>query len=176
MGRLLLTDEIQTNICNALRAGNFCEEAAVAFGLSTSTFWRYMQVGEDVAKAKLACEEKGTKWQPATKHDDRMLAFWDAVTRARAHSEIEAVALLRKGMKDDWRAAAWYLERAHPSRWGKRLIREGGDEENPALTQAQATLMAHAMRLAFESVGIDPEEPENQKLLRAALEGAASVA
>ena len=40
--------------------------------------------------------------------------FREAVEQAEAEAEVHAVAILRRAMAEDWRAALAYLERRHP--------------------------------------------------------------
>jgi hypothetical protein len=46
--------------------------------------------------------------------------FYEEVLRAEAEAEVHAVAVIRKKMPDEWRAAAHYLERRFPDRWRRR--------------------------------------------------------
>jgi integrase len=65
---------------------------------STSTFYRWLARGEEEPTSIF-----GT--------------FRRSVERAEAEAEVEAVAVLRTAVVDDWHAAVTYLERRHPSRW-----------------------------------------------------------
>ena len=69
-----------------------------AAGISSSTYYRWMSRG---------AQEPGSEYA----------AFRDAVLRAEAEAEVHAVAILRRAMGEDWRAAIAYLERRHPHRW-----------------------------------------------------------
>lgn len=170
MAKLKLTDEKQTFIVNALKAGNYCDVAAKAAGLSESTFWRYMEMGERVSALLREAEEDPEVTFKPTQSQLRMLDFWEAVTRARAEAEVQAVAMLRKAMPEDWRAAMAYLERAFPKRWGLRKPGDGTDEVE--LTQAQAALIVQALRTVFDEVGVDANDPHVRSVMRDALESA----
>jgi hypothetical protein len=108
-----LTPEIQKTIVAAIRAGSYNEAACRAVGISETSFYRWMEVGE-------ADRERGVESAYAD--------FWEAVTRASAQAEVHAVGLIRQAMPDDWRAAAHYLERRFPRRWGRRDSVELGGE------------------------------------------------
>jgi len=41
------------------------------------------------------------------------------LARRLAEGELTAVSSVLAAAVEDWRAAAWFLERAHPERWGK---------------------------------------------------------
>jgi transposase len=171
MAKLKLTPAIQTKIVQALQAGNFCDAAATAAGLSESTFWRYMEQGEDVAKARAYCEEDNREFKPS-KTDEALLDFWEAVTRARAEAEVTAVAYVRKAMPEDWKAAMTFLERAFPKKWGKRLQAVENPEEDAEMTRAAARLVADAIRNTFASMGKDTDDPEVKAEMREVIERA----
>lgn len=134
MGRKhALTPEVHAAIVQALGAGSYAEDAARAAGVSPATYFRWMSEGE----ADLAREEES----PCRE-------FYEAASRAKANARLAAIAHVRSHMKDDWRAAAWYLERTQPDKFGRvdRLHHSGkvageGEEEQPLdlsrLTDAQ---------------------------------------
>lgn len=99
-----LSDEVRDRIVQALRAGNYAEAACQSAGISPSTFYRWMERGE--------------------RDEGIYRAFREAVKRAEADAEVHAVAVLRKAMGGDWRAAVAYLERRHPTRWRRGETRE----------------------------------------------------
>jgi hypothetical protein len=55
-------------------------------------------------------------------HPDKAYGdFCEAVEKTRAQAEVRAVALIRKAAMDGtWQAAAWFLERSHPGKWGRQ--------------------------------------------------------
>lgn len=114
-----LTPDVQDKIVSLLRAGGYVEAAAQAAGISPSTFHDWMARGERTGKA-----------------DKPYRDFKAAVDQARAEAESMHLALVSRAARDDWRAAAWLLERQHPDRWGKpsdrRAARANDDEPPPA--------------------------------------------
>ncbi len=100
-----LTAPVAATIVDALRAGNYVEQAVAAAGIHKATYYRWiaqgetdLEAGEDTAEARLC----------------------DAVARASADSEAEYVAMVKAaGERGSWQAATWFLERRYPSRWGK---------------------------------------------------------
>ena len=81
------------------------QAAARSAGVSESTFHRWMSRGEQ--------EQSGP-----------FRAFREAVVLAESEAEVYAVAILRRAMPEDWRAALAYLERRHPSRWRRQQTTE----------------------------------------------------
>jgi hypothetical protein len=93
-----LTAALIEKIAALMRAGNYAEQACRAVGIATSTYYRWI--------------ERGRREQFGIYHD-----FVEALRRAEAEAEVEAVVLLREAMPDDWRAIVAYLERRYPGRW-----------------------------------------------------------
>jgi hypothetical protein len=79
-------------VCEALAAGNRRVPSCRLAGIARSTFYEWL----------------------------RNPALSDTIKRAEADAEIEMIARVRAGASRSWIAAAWYLERAYPQRWGKR--------------------------------------------------------
>jgi hypothetical protein len=103
--RTKLNPEVQEQIVAAIRAGSFPEPAARAAGIAPATYYRWMRLGRE--------EDSGL-------HRD----FLEAVRRAEGEAEVHAIAVIRKQMPGDWRAALAYLERRHSERWGRRAAEE----------------------------------------------------
>jgi transposase len=100
-----LTAQLEEKVVQAIRAGNYAEIACRAAGIAPSTFYRWLERGER--------ETDGI-------HNH----FTQAVRLAEAEAEVHAVALVRRAMSDDWRAALAYLERRHPARWRRHSSTE----------------------------------------------------
>ena len=136
---------MQERIVKAVRAGNYFEAAAQAAGISESTLYRWLQRGAE--------EKQGIY------HD-----FREAVRRAEAESEVHAVALIRKAMSDDWRAALALIERRHPERWRRRETTELTGEGAPAARGRSSSL--DLSRLSDDEV-----RKLEELIARAAVEG-----
>jgi hypothetical protein len=97
-----LTLEIQDRIVSAIAGGNYLETSARYAGISPTAFYQWMSKG-DGKSAKSPYKE-----------------FRQAVEKARSQAEIRNVALIQQAGNDgSWQAAAWYLERSYPMRWGR---------------------------------------------------------
>lgn len=97
-----LTQDRHELIVQAVRAGNYREPTARAAGIGPSTLYRWLETGEADAEAEKDSPER---------------ELWEAVTRAEGEAEVHAVAILRRAMSEDWRAAVEYLKRRSPERW-----------------------------------------------------------
>lgn len=114
-----LTPAVQAAICESVRGGAWVEQAAEAAGVSASTVRGWLRRAED--------------------HPDdcgpAFLEFHAAYKKARADAEIEAIGVIRAASQRSWQAAAWYLERSHPERWGRsQRIQVEQDPENAPIT------------------------------------------
>ena len=126
-----LTDEVQENICNWLKLGYYQEDAAIMAGISPSTYYEWMKKGEserialDSGEDALALPEHPL---PASEEEPseiefvyRFMEFSEAVKKARAEAEGAHIRNIRKAADNGvWQASAWFLERSHPKKWGKR--------------------------------------------------------
>ena len=109
MPRPKLDEEISQRIVDLVRAGNYLDTAAHAVGISKSTLHRWLRLGRESNRGLYR-------------------RFLNGVERAQAESESRDVALIARAASDDWRAAAWRLERKAPRRYGVR-IQVGVQEE-----------------------------------------------
>jgi hypothetical protein len=122
-------------ILDAIRAGNHIQTAALAAGVGRSTFYEWLE---------------------------RFPDFADAVKSARAEAETRYVAVIEKAAATSWQAAAWWLERSAPSRWGRRTHAHGLDEpvkppplpEGPRVRTAER--LAALYKFALEEGHIKP--------------------
>ncbi len=83
--------------------GNYIECAAQEAGLSKVTVYNWIKRGED--------------------GEEPFTAFVNALKRAEAQAEREAVKNVRRAGREDnrfWAAEMTYLERRHPDRWARR--------------------------------------------------------
>jgi transposase len=102
VGRPKLDPAMTQRIIDLIRAGNYLEVAATAAGIHRSTLYRWMRHGRD--------QKRG-----------RYRKFLSQVEKAQAEAEARDVAIIAKAAPDDWRAAAWRLERKAPRRYGPRV-------------------------------------------------------
>lgn len=109
-----LTQEVQDQIVQILQAGNWLETASAYAGVDPSTVRRWMAKGE------------------GEDAEEPYRAFCAAIKQARAQAEIRAVTLIQKAAQDGtWQASAWYLERSHPDRWGRKRLEITGADSQP---------------------------------------------
>lgn len=113
------TPEAVQKIVQAVTAGNTRETAAAYAGITATTLYDWL------------------------KHKAE---FSEAVKKAEADAEVAAVTIIRTAMPKNWQAAAWYLERKWPDRWGRK-----------DRVTVEHQLQQEAERIAAE-LGIDKEQ------------------
>ena len=130
-----LTSARQARIVEAIKEGQWLDTAARIGGISPSTFFAWMQKGEQASSGAFR-------------------AFFETVEEAKCHAEALAVGLIEQaarglpyktirtvtgedgsvttteGVTQDWRAAAWLLERRYPDRYSPRQKLEHSGEIN----------------------------------------------
>ena len=110
-----LTPELQALVVEALNSGNYIETAAAYAGIHEATMYRGLERGR-IERTRMSDDEDAVPDPEETPYRE----FCEAVRKAQAVSEVQAVGLIRKAAVDgSWQAAGWYLERSHPKRWAK---------------------------------------------------------
>ena len=119
-----LTTEVIGNIANWLKLGYYQEDAAVMAGIGESTFYKWMKEARAL--------EEGEK-DPVDDSDELLIELIEAVKKARAESEGAHIRNIRRASDNGiWQASAWFLERSHPKKWGRRSALElSGEDGKP---------------------------------------------
>lgn len=128
-----LSPQLTKQICDIIRKGNYCQVAAVACGVPVSTFWHWHQRGKRVL------DEMGAEGLDQPDKKERMYVhLYQSVEEARANLEYRLAAAVSDKAPDEWRAAAWMLERLAPKRWGQhRRVELTGSEGGPVMTEVE---------------------------------------
>lgn len=132
MGRRpILNTEIQTRIVEALSGGNYLDTAAHYAGIAPSTLYNWLDRG----RRELSRQQNDHE----PREDEQIYVdFLESVEKARSRAEVQSVALIRKAaMEGTWQAAAWFLERSYPRKWGRMDRHEVTGAEGGAI-QLQA--------------------------------------
>lgn len=108
----MLTVELQDALVSHLASGAFQDEAAKACGVGKSTFYDWMRKGRDA-------QDKEAGGRDLNPTELLYLGFVTAVEQARGRATVYAHATIRSAMTKHWQAAAWYLERTNPARYGR---------------------------------------------------------
>lgn len=96
--------EVLEVICKGVKLGLSYERAAENAGVSRSVLHRWI-AADNAGKAQYR-------------------GVCDALAKARAEGETRLLARVIKAGEEDWRAAAWILERRHPENYARMERRE----------------------------------------------------
>ena len=101
-----ISAEVQKDICDALKVGNYRMVACEYAGIAHSTFKDWMARARGTSKRKNG--------------GDQYVAFAAAVKKAEAQAHVRNVTIVQNAGKKYWHASAWWLERKYPKMWGKQ--------------------------------------------------------
>lgn len=144
-----LTKEVTERAVQAIKAGNYNVVAAQFAGVTERTFYSWIEKGE-------SAERKSLDGETLTDDEASYLHFLQSIRSARNELEVRHTLSVNKAAEKDWRAAAWFLERSFPSRWGRNLRAEVTGRDGGAIpvsvSWAEAVKRAHKA----ESASADP--------------------
>lgn len=140
------TPERREKIIQLIKAGNYLETATQAAGIDYSTFRNWMNRGEDA----LQRQSDGDK---LTKVEKEFVDFVEHIQKAEAEAEARNLMIINKAASDSWQAAAWYLERKHHDRWGRKDrvqadVNHSGEVKNDVSLSLQSLSVEELRRLA----------------------------
>jgi transposase len=114
-----LNRELIDKLCTLLRMGSYIETAAESCGIPRQTFLVWMKKGANDTRG-IYHELNVAALKAMSDSEQRDLQTIDAASQGQY------------GMKRDWKAAAWKLERRAPKRWGSyQKVELGGNAEEP---------------------------------------------
>lgn len=132
MGRLKLDADRIAAVCGYIRKGHFFGIACNLAGISDTTGFEWMARGKadgedsDSMHAQFVREVDSAR---AFAEEEALQAVRDAMKpwKERSIKEIvgdegSATETTTADVKGSWQAAAWYLERTRPERYGKRQV------------------------------------------------------
>lgn len=125
--------------------------AAVVEGLNAGLSITSACAGADISAASYHL------WRSRASEGPPFSEFFDATTRARAKGVRALEAVVRKASQDDWRAAAWMLERRAPDEFSKRTQITGGDGGPVQVHDVTAAIDAELARRSAADLGIPVE-------------------
>lgn len=106
MAKTKLNEQTQAVIVEAIRKGNYIDNAAAMAGIAESSYYHWIERGDaDIEAGKVTIYSE----------------FSEAIKRAKAEGEqIDLDLIAEAAGKGNWQAAAWRLERRFPTKWGKQ--------------------------------------------------------
>lgn len=121
MRKTKLTKNVTEKLVKAIKAGNFIDVAVVYAGISTASYYRWRErADKELTRITKALEHNS--YAKILRSERKYVEFRDTIDEALSVAEVAAVFTIRSTFPDDWRSAAWYLERRYPDRWGRKII------------------------------------------------------
>lgn len=179
-----LTPARHDAIIASIESGNYFDTACSSTGITRQAAYLWLERGQAERTridTGITDTQRAENGDPPAHQERRYLDFFDAVERARALAEerhlrnIERLAMggtLHKETLDpetgkvigreyhlgDWRASAFYLERARTQRWGRRqTVEVSGPEGGPVgIDVSDGQRLAEQVRGFFANVRNDP--------------------
>ena len=136
----ILTEELIEGVATLIRKGNYVDRACAMAGISGSVFKKWLRIG---GKINRKAQHRGISIEEMADGDPDLILrakFARACMKASAAAEDRDVGRIDKHADDDWRAAAWRLERRFPKRRGQRKLEVSGPDGGPLQWQV---LVAH---------------------------------
>jgi hypothetical protein len=163
----LLTPQVHETIVNAVRIGAYLDDAASLAGISRGTLFRWLAEGRDA-------NDKSDAGEEITDRETLCRDFCDAVEKARADAMLRNIGVIQTAAQNGtWQAAAWYLERTNPKKWGRHDTVEVTGADGGAIqveVSVKDTLRAKfeaAERAALDVIEGEVIDDESPKELRA---------
>lgn len=152
--RPLLNPDLQKRIVDTIAAGNYLETAAGVGGIGVSTLHSWLD------KGRTERELADLEGRDPTPDKQPYVDFLEAVEKARASAEARAVLHIQRAASDGtWQAAAWFLERSQPGRWGRRdHLQHSGPTGGPVEVMVSGGELLHKLQQLAEQRGDGGQE------------------
>jgi hypothetical protein len=118
MGRpTKLNPEVIAKMAESVRGGNYPEVAAVAAGITATTYHNWMKRGRDLAER---LSKSGDGPETLSESERPYLEFVESINAASAECETNLVAVIVEAAERGEKGALEFLSRRFPRRWAKR--------------------------------------------------------
>lgn len=104
MAKLRLDESKIKDATKYVEAGNYAVVVCQFLGISEVTWYNWINKGEkDFIDGK----------------DNIYVKFFKSIKKAESVAEMRNVTIIQSSARENWQAAAWYLERKYKERWGR---------------------------------------------------------
>jgi hypothetical protein len=111
------TEGAVTAVLDLIRCGNSRTAACAAAGIPRTTFHDWIKAGEELV---LALQDGLILEEELTERERVLVGLRAGLYQAYAQAETWHVQNIRNHAEGDWKASAWWLERARPESFGKQ--------------------------------------------------------
>ena len=144
-----LDSERQKKLLAAIRHGNDKKVACVLAGISEATLYRWLEQSK----------KRGARAE--------LREFRESLERAEAEAEVIKVGRINQAADNGrWQAAAWWLERKHPERWGQQtkikteVSGPNGEPISISIEEARKVVLEMLNEGESDGLIIEGESPE----------------
>jgi len=107
-----LNEGVIRGLVRSIKLGSWQGDACAVVGIHPATLRRWMEAGERLAEREGEMSER----------EELLVKLWREVKRAEGAAIEERLRRIRKaGRGGAWAADAWWLERRHPGKFGRRV-------------------------------------------------------
>jgi len=103
-----IDEQVTAKLARLLESGVAIEAAAARVGVARRTIYNWLERANEVDAPAVYVE------------------FAERIQRSRDACEADLVSRVAREAKEDWRAAAWLLERLYPDRFARPSVRPAG--------------------------------------------------
>jgi len=136
-----LSTELISALVRELEKGHFAEAACDLVGLSRSTFYRWLSLGNQAERGQFR-------------------DFSDAIKKAQAKAEARDLDVINAAAASGhWQAAAWKLERRNPRRWGLQVRSAISREIEECIERLEAEFASEPQLYERALCALAAEEP-----------------
>ena len=139
----MLNEEMIAELTSVVGAGNYLDDAARYVGIGERTLFQWLSRGRE------ALEQAEGDLDAVEPREKVFAQLVQALEKARSRAVVRSVALVQKAAESNWQAAAWYLERTNPKKWGRHETYEVTGADGGAI-QVEHTIK-ETLRAKFEA-------------------------
>lgn len=115
-----LSEEVIESIIQKISDGIPYLYACEASGIEESTFYRWRKEAEGIQKRISDSRDSSEKEEVLSKREKLLIQFIKSLKEARAKAIARNVTIINTAAKDQWQAAAWWLERMAHEDFGRK--------------------------------------------------------
>ncbi len=112
-----LSRDLIGKISELLEKGYYVKDITDYLEINESTYYYWQNQAKELGK-QIEAEE--IKKKDLTEYQLLLMEFFKSVKKAASKAIMKNVDIIQKAAKDQWQAAAWYLERRDYKNWGRK--------------------------------------------------------
>lgn len=151
-----LSKKLITEMTNLLRMGAYVESAALAIGLDKTSFYAHLK--------------KGNKDIDAGSNSTLSAILVREIHKATAQAVMRDLKRVDDAASEDWRAAAWKMERRFAHQWGTKSALKL-EKDKPGFSDSESLHAEMAKLISEHEEGTDAAGPVDKEIGDTEIEG-----